>query len=1512
MSIDWAKLRPWNESKNHAFEELCVQLASSENTPPGARFIRKGTPDAGVECFWQLANGDEWAWQAKFFQNSPSQSQWQQISDSVKTALQKHPRLSKYIVCLPIDLPDGRNGRKSALEKWRDCTTQWKEIAGQQGMAVSFEYWGQSELGSRLSNEQHRGRLWFWFQKEYLGNDWFISRANEAVANAWDRYNPALNIDLPIRSNFDSLGRTPKYFSRIEDLYSVARIKFKRLHPGDDVKTYKEQYDDIATIAQELFMKMEPWISQSNKWSVALPIPWGKIDELAKRLSGRIDTSVSELYEQRKYLSTDKKKAFHSTHDELNSQIYHLCEFQHAVAKLTDYTSSVECNLSNQQALLLVGTAGQGKTHLLCDVAQYEIKKSRPRIILHGEQFHNDEPWSQIIRLLGLNCSRDEFIGALEAAAQANNSRVLIFIDALNEGEGNRLWKKFLPGMLTTIRQYPWLGICVSVRSSYEKLIIPDTLFNPCSERVEHVGFGELAYDAVAKFFGYFGIRPSTPLLLPEFENPLFLKLFCRSLQNTGLTQVPSGLRGITAIFEFFINSIDKKLSRPESLDYDHRSRIVRKAVRKLAMEMAKRKTDRFPLDDAKEVVDELLPRDSYENSLFRNLESESVITVVPDYWSDHAELKESVRFTYQRFSDHLITKYLLELYLDKKNPRKSFSCRETLGKLVKDEHACWKNRGILDALAIQIPEHTNKELPELARHLSDSHPMREAFVESVVWRESGSFGSGANCYIHKQILSYHDTSDKFWNALITLATTPDHPFNADRLHEYLNRFELAERDAWWSIFLHNHCGRWGPINRLIEWAWDKNNKSEIEDEIIRLAGTALAWFFTTANRFLRDRATKAMVRLCECRVDVLRQIMETFVGINDPYISERLYAVASGCTMRTTDIEALGRLAQDVYHWIFKSGEPPPHILLRDYARSVIEVALYRNASVEVDIKHVRPPYQSEWPAINIPNLETLESRCELSDPANRGKAYIYNSVMEYGDFSRYIIGDLHEWSCHRLDAPRKPTHKETHERFVESLTKRQREAWKIFCNVRKKIDLYRRLEPKKQKEISERVFKDEELDAMRKSAEREFVRTLRKNSDKYKTYTVAVVYESEPHKFYHEDRFDYKLARRWMMQRIIDMGWTLERFGEYDNNINRYDRAASKPERIGKKYQWLAYHELLARLSDNFKMYGNEWSPNAGKYDGPWDEPIRRDIDPSNLLRKTQRNEWQPHTQAWWFPTEFTAWTDPVSEVAWLKKENNLPLIKRQIEVTNPKNGSEWLTLHGYYSWEQPTPAGEERYEMKRRSLWYMLNGYLVKKVDSAKLLTWAMKQSWMNRWMPDSHESSSLQLGEFFWSPAFKAQDCYYYGRQGWTRDTTRGENTIPVEVLVANDEYGRESGGFDCSIEETIFIDLPCRFLVESMNLQWRGDEGHWYNEHGSLIAFDPSVRSKGPRVLLVRRDAIVDLLEAQGLTVFWTLLGEKQSIGRPIQDHRGHLEVNGAYLLKDGALCGNTHTKFIAR
>ena len=91
VTIDWNSIRPLNGGREKGFEELCAQLAHAES-PSGSRFVRKGTPDAGVECYAVLGDGSEWGWQAKYF-DALGDSQWTQLDSSVKSAIEKHRRL---------------------------------------------------------------------------------------------------------------------------------------------------------------------------------------------------------------------------------------------------------------------------------------------------------------------------------------------------------------------------------------------------------------------------------------------------------------------------------------------------------------------------------------------------------------------------------------------------------------------------------------------------------------------------------------------------------------------------------------------------------------------------------------------------------------------------------------------------------------------------------------------------------------------------------------------------------------------------------------------------------------------------------------------------------------------------------------------------------------------------------------------------------------------------------------------------------------------------------------------------------------------------------------------------------------------------------------------------------------------------------------------------------------------------------------------------------------------------
>ena len=185
QDIGWSQLRSLEGSKHNAFEELCCQLAAQEPFPKGSRFRRVGAPDAGVECYWTLPDQTEVAWQAKYFLSTPGSSQWAQLDESVKTAIAKHPALSRYVVCLPLDRADARiEGKQYFMDKWDERVEKWKGWAEDAGLDVDFEYWGQSELLTRLAKEENAGRYRYWFDTGFFSEQWFADLLEERIADA--------------------------------------------------------------------------------------------------------------------------------------------------------------------------------------------------------------------------------------------------------------------------------------------------------------------------------------------------------------------------------------------------------------------------------------------------------------------------------------------------------------------------------------------------------------------------------------------------------------------------------------------------------------------------------------------------------------------------------------------------------------------------------------------------------------------------------------------------------------------------------------------------------------------------------------------------------------------------------------------------------------------------------------------------------------------------------------------------------------------------------------------------------------------------------------------------------------------------------------------------------------------------------------------------------------------------------------------------------------------------------
>ncbi len=105
--------------------------------------------------------------------------------------------------------------------------------------------------------------------------------------------------------------------------------------------------------------------------------------------------------------------------------------------------------------------------------------------------------------------------------------------------------------------------------------------------------------------------------------------------------------------------------------------------------------------------------------------------------------------------------------------------------------------------------------------------------------------------------------------------------------------------------------------------------------------------------------------------------------------------------------------------------------------------------------------------------------------------------------------------------------------------------------------------------------------------------------------------------------------------------------------------------------------------------------------------------------------------------------------------------------------------------------------------------------------------------------------MLLGEYPWAESVPDTEVWSQGR----------DSAIPKPVTPSAARYMQEASGYDCSIDDTISIQLPCPWLVQQMRLKWEGAEGQFVDASGRLVAFDPSVEDQGPRaVRVVKRSA----------------------------------------------------------
>lgn len=1237
--------------------------------------------------------------------------------------------------------------------------------------------------------------------------EWFTKQCSDAILDLGKRYTPELNFELEVAEIFEGIGRTSLFSDMILGKFDDLIIKGRKVvKDGSDLKDkmdlLSETFDRFVILIESIDFLGTSELSINNITELILVIE-------------KTATEIHDFYLE-KERAIQKEKNEHQYYHKYGSELRNVRELEGELRSVSEFLDSTTIKLAVRPFLVMDGDAGIGKSHLFGDVVTKRIEKDFDSLFLLGQQFvTDDDPWTQILKRLQINnITAEQFLTKLNLHGESTGKRLIVFIDAINEGRGKYFWQNNIQSFVNSFKKHEWLGLVLSIRSSYKNLIFPPEESSKLNVNFHSIyGFRDVEFEASKLFFTNYKIElPNVPLLHPEFQNPLFLKLFCEGINKSGLTRIPDGLQGITSIIGFFLKSINETLAKPNRIDFSNNINLVQKAVNGFISYKIENGLINIPYEKAYEIIDSAISTFLTKKGFIDELIIEGVLSKNLSWNSVTDEHEEVVYLSFERFEDHLTAQFLIDKYPDLK---KEFSVEGSLNALITDHWAIMRNRGLIEALSIQVPEIKGKEFYEIVPLAHDDYEIASAFVASLLWRKFETITENSIDYVNDVVLHYQGTEEYFWDTIISVSALPNHFYNGYFLHRNLFIQDLSDRDAKWTQELRYKYTYESSVKRLIDWAWNEQDKSHISDESIQLAGIALSWFLTSTNRQLRDCATKALVGLLQERIDILIKVMKMFEGVNDPYVYERIFCAAYGCALRTTQIDKLHPLSEYVYKIIFSNqDEVYPHILLRDYARGIIEYSGYIGQNLSFDIQLVRPPYKSAFET-EFPSNEFITEKYQLDykSPEYKkhylGQNHILSSMatergrLMYGDFGRYT--------------------------FQSALG-----SWKLNSN-----------------DLS-------------------------------------------------------NLAISWIFEKF---GYDVEKHGEFDLSIGSGRGRNTFPnERIGKKYQWIALHEMLARVSDNFIKY-EQWgySDEEEYYLGPW-EPFVRDIDPTVLIKKTGVFDAQKIGGAWWEKSVIINWS--CNNKDWTTNQENIPDYADLIQMKDSKS-EDWLLLEGFHDWSESKKIGEEKWDKPRKEIWSQLRSYLIKSDDLLKFREFGVQQSFMGLWMPGSKEPYEVFYREYYWSPVYHYSIFDGSVEIDWKKvnDPENGNYILDVYVTAIDARLITEN---DNSKEDSINFLIPGHTIYNGLNLNYGAREGEFIDPTGEIVCFATNMYDESKSQLLIKKSSLLTYLEKNNLSIVWTLLGEKQVIGGRNDDdeHYNSIEFNGVFSFEEDKLIGNVNTRRI--
>lgn len=1371
-------INTFGKGESYSFEELVCQLARLETTPDVAqgsifRRVEGSGGDGGVECYWTEPNGKKIGYQAKYF-SSISKAQWRQIKDSIDTALKNHPTLETYVIAFPFDFT------KTMSDKWDNKVTSWKLPT-----TVKVKLWDKSRLIEKLAKPEAEGLIKYFFGDIELTSRYFEDKAEATLSHLGERFSPNDHVDVDAESVFPAISRAQSFKDFFLNDIRKIEMGLRELNKSSSLtkpkSRFSKQLQDALRHVQVI--KSQIGLDVQHEWDANIWV--GIIRNISKK-----STRLRMLIQSKRLRDLLQTGELQATYPKLFSCLSDIEQdnLGNLIGLLSDFRFRLptqHLHSENASIAFIKGEAGSGKTHLMARAAKTALQQEQPVVFLLGQMFNDGEVWTQISKHFGLtNYLQAEFLGALDAAGKSAGKRTLLLIDGINEGIGAHYWYNHVASLIDNVKKYTHLCCVISCKSEYFDIAIPEHIKEvyPVYKVEGFVTFDEQESAAQIYLDRRHITRPGVPWLVPEFSNPRFLRTVALSLESEGRNDFPLGMIGMKMLFDFYLRRITGYIQQKEGLITSIHKK-VEDALDDIADEMLKHQQNFVHQDVARDFIAKrfMHMRANAVDWLHVFLDNGLLRVEDRDYdisEENHALCEKVIRFSYPYFQDFMIAEKVLTRIDNLTNLFYSGGVLEfclevkhnSAGEIRKGMFIVPQWLGLLRVVAIATPERFFVELVDLLffkgplkNWRDNSEYLVSIITDSIKWRRGDACNDRT-----LQILNWYlslSTENNSFDLLIQVTVHSYHPYNADFLHKTLIEKQITDRDVFWTArinWIYEDNKREDATVSLMNWCLHAQTP-KTHDETQRLAALTLCWFLSSSNRRVRDNATKALTNIFLYNVNLFPSLLQRFSAIDDLYILERLIAAAYGaCCLHPNEVY-LRLYASFVFDYIFKENTPPPHLLLRDYALGIIELAEYHSClPSNVVMETCRPPYNTPKPDLSITEEELNKAIKKAGDDK------IYHSVFSslYSDFAEYVVKP-------RLAG------------FVDIVVEQKDDTQ----HIEKKL-------------------------------------------------------------------IDIDTAKRWIVKRAYDYGWTKSRFGDELYVKHPYARSRMVVERIGKKYQWLALQEILCGLTDNYVIYRDK---TCRLYENTTDIIPLRDIDPTILAEDSIKRLDDFKANQWAFKPHIIGTFDSDETLPdWVDNLKITPKKQKELPFRTDANGTKWLVVSEHQSQAEKGGA----YSVPISEIFRRMTTLLINLSDIKAILKGIKETGAEN--IPFSLPHATNR-GFFYENPWRGTWD-----NQQWEKNTYSLPGSTQYAYLAS--DYSWESH-LDASLPHGYKTCVPEPWVAQALKLMPCATTPHqWVDEKGEVV-FCAFSNSEGMGnhcdICLLRYDKAEELMRDND-SVFLTL------------------------------------------